>query len=86
LAGFASEESRRYGSPAKQGRPWKLVAFIRQYSQKALQPKPQSTSIVVWGINLTSTVNEKFTIKQLAMVQLATYQKSVIVGLILSDG
>ncbi len=43
-------------------------------------------SLVVWGTNLRSTVGEKFTRKQLAMVQLAPYQYSVIVGLVLSDG
>jgi hypothetical protein len=43
-------------------------------------------SLVVWGTNLESTVGEKFTREQLAMVQLAPYQNSVIVGLVLSDG
>jgi hypothetical protein len=31
-------------------------------------------------------VGEKFSFKQLAMVQLAPYQYSIIIGLILSDG
>jgi hypothetical protein len=44
------------------------------------------TSIVVFGTNLTSTVGIKFTLKQLAMVQLAPYQYNVIIGLLLSDG
>ena len=35
---------------------------------------------------MTSTVGEKLTLKQLAMVQLAPYQYSVIIGLMLSDG
>ena len=43
-------------------------------------------SIVIFGTNLTSTVGIKFTRKQLAMVQLAPYQNSVIIGLLLSDG
>jgi len=42
--------------------------------------------LVVWGTNLTSTVGEKFTRKELAMVKLAPYQYSVLIGLILSDG
>lgn len=42
--------------------------------------------IVVFGTNLTSTVGVKFTRTQLAMVQLAPYQYSVIIGLLLSDG
>jgi hypothetical protein len=42
--------------------------------------------IVKFGTNLTSTVGIKFTLKQLAMVQLAPYQYSVIIGLLLSDG
>ena len=43
-------------------------------------------SIVVFGTNLTSTVGIKFTRAQLAIIKLAPYQKSVIIGLILSDG
>ena len=43
-------------------------------------------SIVVFGTNLTSTVALKFTRKQLEMVQLAPYQYSVVIGLLLSDG
>nr|NP_074958.1 orf125 [Podospora anserina] len=47
----------------------------------------QITSLVVWGINLTSTVGmERFTKVVRNMIQLPSYQKSVIVGLILSDG
>ncbi len=42
--------------------------------------------LVVWGTNFTSTVGEKFTRKELAMVKLAPYQYSVLIGLILSDG
>jgi len=45
-----------------------------------------ATSIIVFGTNLTSTVGIKFTLKQLGMVQLAPYQYSVIIGLLLSDG
>jgi hypothetical protein len=43
-------------------------------------------SIVVFGTNLTSTVGIKFTRTQLTIIKLAPYQKSVIIGLILSDG
>jgi len=42
-------------------------------------------ALVIWGINLTSTVGEKYTRKELVMVQLAPYQHSVVIGLILSD-
>jgi hypothetical protein len=42
--------------------------------------------IVIFGSNLTSTVGIQFTLKQLATVQLASYQYSVIIGLLLSDG
>ena len=42
--------------------------------------------IVIFGSNLTSTVGIKLNRIQLAMVRLAPYQKSVIIGLILSDG
>ena len=43
-------------------------------------------SVIVWGTNLQSTVGVKFTRKQLAMVELPPYQKSVIIGVLLSDG
>ena len=46
----------------------------------------EKTKIVIFGTNLTSTVGIKFTLKQLAMVQLAPYTRDVIVGLLLSDG
>jgi hypothetical protein len=45
-----------------------------------------SKKLVVFGTNLQSTVGEKFTRKELAMVRLAPYYTGVIVGLILSDG
>lgn len=57
--------------------PWFITGLFDASEKKAL---------VVWGTNLTSTVGVKFTLKQLAMVQLAPYQYSVIIGLILSDG
>lgn len=47
----------------------------------------QATSLVVWGTNLTSTVGiGRFTKQVRDMIQLPAFQKSVIVGLILSDG
>ena len=38
------------------------------------------------GTNLTSTIGIKFTRTQLAIIKLAPYQYSVIIGLLLSDG
>jgi hypothetical protein len=46
----------------------------------------QTQKLVVFGTNLQSSVGEKFTRKELAMVRLAPYSRDVIVGLILSDG
>jgi hypothetical protein len=57
---------------------------IQQFHTQNLNS--HSLSLVVWGTNLTSTVGSKFTRTQLAMVCLATYQHSVIIGLLLSDG
>ena len=48
--------------------------------------KKYNTALVVWGTNLTSTVGEKFTLQELRMMQLAPYQYSVVIGLLLSDG
>jgi len=47
----------------------------------------QATSLVVWGTHLTSTVGiGRFTKQVRDMIQLPALQKSVVVGLILSDG
>lgn len=47
----------------------------------------QVASLVVWGTNLTSTVGMgRFTKQVRDMIQLPNFQKSVIIGLILSDG
>ena len=55
--------------------------------KKALQQMSQSTSLVVWGQNLTSTVGTgRFTKQVSEMIKLPPHQYSVIVGLILSDG
>lgn len=44
-------------------------------------------SLVVWGINLKSSVgNGRITNQENSMIKLPPYQKSVIIGLILSDG
>jgi len=58
--------------------PWFVTGFTDASKKKK--------ALVIWGINLTSTVGIKFTRKQLVMVQLAPYQYSVIIGLLLSDG
>ena len=43
-------------------------------------------SLVVWSTNLESTVGVRFTPGQLAMVKLSLDLKSIIIGLLLSDG
>lgn len=43
-------------------------------------------SLVVFGANLQSTVGKKYTNKQRANVRLTPFTRSVIIGLILSDG
>ena len=49
--------------------------------------KPNNRDIVVWGSNLSSTVGiGRFTKIVKDMVKLPPYQKSVVVGLLLSDG
>ena len=72
---------------------WKGRGQRRQFSasaslwgKKALQPMSQSTCFVVWGQNLQSTVKDRFSRKELAMVKLSPYQFSVIIVLLLSDG
>ena len=47
----------------------------------------KTTDLVVWGKNLPSGIStRKLTSQELKMFQLPLYQKSVIVGLLLSDG
>nr|QCW06969.1 hypothetical protein [Drechslerella brochopaga] len=63
----------------------------RQYRTKTVQPilpaiEKESTALVVWGANLQSTLRERFSRKTLAMVRLTPFTRSVIIGLILSDG
>jgi hypothetical protein len=86
LAGFVSKiliwymGIRYYSTPS-------LVLNKRVKEKKALQQMSQSTSIVFWGKNLTSTVRMgRFTKQVRNMIELPPYQKSVIIGLILSDG
>jgi len=44
-------------------------------------------SLVVWGINLNSSLgNGRITNQENSMIKLPPYQKSIIIGLILSDG
>jgi NADH-ubiquinone oxidoreductase chain 3 len=57
---------------------------IQQFHTQNLNRHP--LSLVLWGTNLTSTVGSKYIRAQLAMVCLAPYQHSVIIGLLLSDG
>jgi hypothetical protein len=44
-----------------------------------------SRALVVWVVNLPSTVGVKYTRAQLATVNLPPYDRGVIVGLLLSD-
>jgi len=57
--------------PYKQNLIWSfaLITGQRQYSKIAIQMSRQkSTSLVVWGTNLQSTVGGKFSRKELAKV------------------
>lgn len=69
--------------------PHQQKKLIRKFSKKALQQKelPFNTSLVVLGTNLGSTVGSGRLTKQVReMISFPPYQKSIIVGLILSDG
>lgn len=57
---------------------------VKHYSTNV---KPNNTEIVVWGSNLSSTVGTgRFTKIVKNMIQLPPYQKSVVIGVLLSDG
>jgi len=61
---------------------------IRQFNTKKSSTNNNlSNSVVVWGINLTSQVGRgRITKQESNMIKLAPYQKSIIIGLLLSDG
>ena len=66
--------------------PPKGGAGIKQFSSKR-RSCSNSLSLEVWGTNLTSSVgNGRITKQESGMIKLANYQKSVIIGLLLSDG
>ena len=63
----------------------------RKYSTKKSSTKKSSTnnelSLVIWGTNLRSQVGTgKFTKLVTSMIKLPNYNKSIIIGLLLSDG
>lgn len=63
-----------------------LKRGIKQFSTKRSCTNNQ-LSLVIFGTNLTSTVSTvKFTKQVSNMIKLPYYQKSIIIGLLLSDG
>lgn len=65
-----------------------ISRFTPKLSRRYLSTfnKKKNTALVIWGINLTSTVGEKFSLQELKMIQFPPYQYSVVIGLLLSDG
>jgi hypothetical protein len=67
-----------------------FVGFSDASNRKKYSTKTSNNnklSLVVWGTNLTSQVSSgRFTKQVSNMIQLPPYQKSVIIGLLLSDG
>ena len=63
-----------------------ITKSIRQFRTKSSNTNNTNLSLVVWGTNLTSTVGSgQFTKQVSGMIKFPAYQKSVIVGLIISD-
>ncbi len=74
--------------------PWFVTGFtdvfkflgIKQFSTKRSTTN-NNLSLVVWGTNLTSSVGMgRITKQESNMIRFPYYQKSVIIGLLLSDG
>ena len=64
-----------------------LVIKITIRKKSSYKLNNDCTDLVLWGVNLPSTVKSgRFTKKTREMIILPPYQKSVIVGLLLSDG
>jgi hypothetical protein len=80
--------------------PWYVTGFSDASSKKAIKQFSTKrscrnnnlnfsakTSLVVWGTNLSSSVGKgRFTKQESNMIKLPYYQKSIIIGLLLSDG
>ena len=63
-----------------------ITKSIRQFRTKSSNTNNTNLSLVVWGTNLQSQVGTGIFTKQVSgMIKFPAYQKSVIVGLILSD-
>ena len=65
----------------------KKSSSSKQKIKKASQETSPGTSLIIWGQNLTSSVGlGRFTKQESNMIQLPSFFKSVICGLLLSDG
>ena len=64
--------------------PHKVPRFTKKFSTKRVN---NNLSLVIWGQNLPSSVGSgRFTKQESNMIQLPPFIKSVIIGLLLSDG
>lgn len=82
-------ESLRAASQHKQPKQYEKkrqqLNNVRNYSTYVVKPK--DTDIVIWGSNLSSTAGRvRFTKIVKNMIVLPPYQKSVMIGILLSDG
>lgn len=98
IAGFSdaahNTATRSIGSPFNYS--YRRIRYLyksnRSYStysknRNSTSQISQEKSLVVWGQNLTSSVGKgRFTKAVSEMIQLTPYNKSVVVGLVLSDG
>jgi len=66
-----------------------VLASVKKENQiiKSKLDRTANTALVIWGSNLRSSVGSgRITKVERNMIKLAPYQKSVIIGLLLSDG
>jgi hypothetical protein len=66
-----------------------VIKLKLEMKQKVLyfnNKKDTNKSLILWGTNLHSTVGEKLTQNELNIVKLPYFIKSVIIGILLSDG
>lgn len=64
----------------------RFFSVISRHKEDAKSLSLGSTNVVLWGNNLSSTVGVRFSRYQLSLVKLPLYIRSVIVGLVISDG
>lgn len=88
FVGFCSPfHYKKYDVTSRQAKTFCITYKTTRWISSMANRSNTNLSLVLWGTNLTSSVGlGKFTKQVSNMLKLPSYQKSVIIGIILSDG